>query len=426
MISQGRILNRSVGLAAAFLAVAGQLQAQQPPVEIGPELFLPQPTSSCQHFTPRAAFGPRGGALIVWTHFGVAARYLPRGAEVPGPQFQISTTGGAPAVAAAGEGSFWIAWRNSAFGQDSELFLQHFDSDGLPLSSQSLVTTYPHILSHTLATGPDGDVYVAWTEAVNHLWRLKLQRYGSDGLQVGDEILLDTLDEIGHGLGAPQIAIRESGDLLIAWTRDLTGIEILGRGFTRELQPLGDTVQLASPGSGWQEAAVAPFGDGYLFGWTESFPEAAIFTRIADLAAVPAGPIHRIDDAGGGTPRFGGPRLSTYQGGQPLVVWVQETEDPESTNAWGRLLDSEGAPTGPELLLNDPVAETFGTPGAAVLETAVATGPLGRFLTLWQVAIFSGVGIPDPCDLGQTVMTQQYQHRPSRLATDTRRPAADR
>ena len=415
MISQSRTLNRSRWLVVALLAAASELQAQQPPAKVGPELFLPQPASSCQHFAPEAAFGPRGGALIVWTHFGVAARYLPRGSEIPGPQFQISSTGSSPAVAAAGDRRFWVSWRDSPLGQDQDLFLQQLDPDGLPLTSQVLVSTHPGIVEQTLAAGWQGDVYIAWTEAAKGLWRLKLQRYGQDGLQIGDEVVVDTLDETGSGLGAPQIAVRDSGDLLIAWTRSDSGLEILGRGYTAELAPRGDAVQLADPlDFGWQEADVAPFGDGYLFTWTDSSPERAIFTRFADLAAVPSGPTHRIDDAAGGIPQLGSPRLSTYRGSQPLVAWIQDTDDPLSANAWGRLLDENGAPIGLELLLNEPVVETFGSSLFQVIDLEVAEGPFGQLLALWQIFYYPGIDPPDPCSAGFTVMAQQFRRSPSR------------
>ncbi len=134
------------------------------------------PTPPEQQNRPAVAAAADGRFVVAWQSFlqeggviGVFARRFSSDGTPQAVEFQVNTVTvdeqDAPAVAAADDGGFVIAWAsNSQDGFGHGVFARRFDSAGSALGVEFQVNTYTQAAQFHIAASaaPDGDFVVAW------------------------------------------------------------------------------------------------------------------------------------------------------------------------------------------------------------------------------------------------------------------------
>ena len=151
-------------------------------------------------------------------------------AEKAGPPqpLQISASGvdaAEPAMAAAPDGSFYVAWVNHDAKQ-ADVMLAHFNSDGEPQGSAVRVNrkaggaTAWRGDQPSLAVAPDGTVYVLWTARIEagekHGTDVYLSVSNDRGQSFASEVKVND-DKVPNDHGMHSLAVAKDGRIYAAW-----------------------------------------------------------------------------------------------------------------------------------------------------------------------------------------------------------------
>src|SRR5436305_9722454 len=157
------------------------------PSRLGPEMQVNVTTLGNQ-WQPAVAVGPDGGLMVVWQGppAGLQGRLYdaagrPRGGEIV---LAASSQPEQPRVAADVSGRFLVVWNDAG-----QVKGRLFGPDGQPATEEIAVGFSPRQQGLPDAVAdPAGGFLVAWPENGDHT--LRLQRFGSQGNLVGNEIAL--------------------------------------------------------------------------------------------------------------------------------------------------------------------------------------------------------------------------------------------
>ena len=205
-----------------------------------------------------------------------ARRYASDGTSLGG-EFHVNTyttnTQWRPAIAAASNGDFVIAWESYA-GQDgagSGIYAQRFASDGTARGSEFRVNTQTADEQRrpTVAAEPDGDFVVAWRSNLQDgsAYGVYAQRYASDGTAVGAEFRVNT--HTTGTQGTPAVAAVASGAFVVAW--ESNGQD--GSGYGVYAQRVANGLTVTSP---WSNAKWG-VGSAQRLRWEHNLGTAATF-----------------------------------------------------------------------------------------------------------------------------------------------------
>ena len=325
--------------------------------------------------------------IVVWssgtlnTSEVMARLYHADGSPMTG-EFQVNsyTTGrqGAPAVAAASDGSFIVAWSESDEGppHNREVRARRFFSSGSPnggdLQINSLTTNRQE--NPSIAFLPDDSFVVAFKSYYsagtdNDFSSVQLRRFDSNAQPIGAEFQVNTYTT--EFQSNPSVAVDSLGDFVVAWI-DLP--------YYGKRLPTQDTAKDAAPPRGGPESRVMArrySSDG---------------TAIADpfqVSDVPAFPIKNQSLAIAPDDGF-------------VVAW--EAYDSPGTDTDGRsiqarMFESDGTPNGGQFQVN-----TYTT--SWQMGADVAFHPSGSFLVLWESINY---GVPNgPDGSSDAVRGQQF------------------
>lgn len=275
-----------------------------------------------------------------------------------------------------------------------------------------------------VAMNPRGDFVVGWVRGRAHNASTAVfgRLYAADGSPRTREFRLDR--SAGRAT-AVRLAMMDDGSFVAVFPAQ--GV-LLARRFTSAGTPLGGTLTVAQ--SLVDNLEVGTRGDGsFVVTWEGIF--SGTFARAFDAGGHPLGPEVPVVLA-----RAGRPRLAVRPDGSFLVVWVQlETTGPDAHELFlqGRLFGADGTPRGESFPISDKLSEDLfpfsgydtavdgdgnflvtwfnqgtdlNSPTAWVRRYApdgsplsgpllaghrpagqeIATGPDGRFVSIWQTA----------------------------------------
>ncbi len=210
---------------------------------IGPEFQVNTYTTGDQR-TPRVASDATGGFVVVWqsgTYYGgqdgdrsgvFGQRFDPAGAPL-GSEFRINThTAGAqsqPAVAAAPDGRFVVAWTSRDYfdgsGRDGTgVFARRFDGSGMPAGGEFQVNTYTtgYQQSPAVAADASGSFTVVWESddypkgEDGDRAGIFGQHFAATGEALDEPFQVNTFTA-GNQV-EPDVAASPAGDLVVVWT----------------------------------------------------------------------------------------------------------------------------------------------------------------------------------------------------------------
>jgi len=274
-----------------------------------------------------------------------------------GPEFQVNTYTTAdqllPRVGADADGNFVVVWDSGSYYRDGPdgsrtgISARRFDSAGSPQGSEFLVNTYtvgPQD-SPDVAVTPAGDFLVAWQGGDYYFYQdgslsgAFVQRFTAGGAPLGGEQRANTTT--AGSQEDPAVAVGPAGDAVVVWE------------------------------------SFAGDGDG-----------AGVFAQRYDPAGTPVGPEFQVNTYT--TAQQRAPAVAVDSAGAFVVVWQSGSnydyptdQDGSGRGVFAQRFDAAGARVGGEFQVN-----TY-TTGPQV-SPAVAVGPGGGFVVVWQSGNYSG------------------------------------
>jgi hypothetical protein len=366
------------------------------------------------------ARAPGGEFVVVWSsgagqdgsaYGAFGRRYDGSGAAV-GTEFQINsyTTDYQllPAVVAAADGSFVVAWDSSAnyspnLGQDGErsgVFGQRYDAAGNSVGTEFQVNSYTKFSQFGPSIGitTDGGFVVAWesgpdgysyttsqdgsTSGVFH------QRYESSGARAGGEVQTNVYTTSFQSW--PKVVGTAGGGFVAVWEsgrQDGSAAGIFGRRFDSSGTAVGTEFQVNTYTTSSQSGPVvdAAADGSFVVVWIsapayDNDPEqdgsrSGVFGQRYDSAGARAGTEFRVNSYT--TSYQWNPAVAAADDGSFVVVWSSLFQDGSEQGIFGQHYDSAGARAGTEFQINSYT--TF-----SQRDPSIAAAADGSAVVVWE------------------------------------------
>ena len=411
-----RLARRAVLAVFAVLAVlalggATATRAQMSP--LGGQFQVNTYTTNNQYH-PAVATDSEGNFVIVWTSFGssgtdtsnmsVQAQRWAAGGAPLGGQFQVNTyttsTQRFPAVAAASDGAFVVAWPSlGSTGTDTSedsVQARRYDAGGIAIGGQFQVNAYTTLEQQfpAIAAGSAGNFVVAWESngssgTDTSSTSIQTQRYAANGAALGGQIQVNTYTTGGQL--NPQVAADSAGNFVVVWNSySSTGADgdsqsIQGRRYAADGAALSGQFEVNTyTTSGQRYPAVAADSAGNFVVVWDSFGSAGTDRSSFSIQAqrfaangAALGAQFQVNTYTTAAQRY--PSVAVDGAGRFVVVWQSLGSSGTDADSWsirGRRFAANGVPLGGESQVNSY------TTGDQELPVVAAAGA-GDFVVAW-------------------------------------------
>jgi hypothetical protein len=192
---------------------------------------------------PIVASNPAGDFLVVWespdgSNGGIRGRRFDAAGASVGSEFQVNTytTGYQQyaAVATAADGRFLVVWLSRS---EQDIRGRHYDASGDPVGADFVVNTYTTFSQSypAVAAAGDGSFLVAWESDADILGGVFAQRFDSSSAAVGTEFRVNTYTT--QTQGDPSVAADANGRFVVVWRsrhQDGSGNGVFGQRLCRD------------------------------------------------------------------------------------------------------------------------------------------------------------------------------------------------
>ena len=315
-----------------------------------------------------------------------------------GPEFRVNTYTTSwqrgPDVSVDATGAFVVVWTSQQEGAKG-VFGQRFDSSGVPLGPEFLVSAYTtqSFLQRNLprvASDPSGNFVVVWESVGFDGSGLGVvgQRYSSSGAPLGSKFVVNT-DTTGYQYGG-DVASDGSGNFVVVWQSPEAGnLHIMGQRFAASGVPAGTEFRVGMNFAGQSQQAVAADEAGdFIVVWTN---QSTIFGRRYASSGVPLDVVFKVSE--NTIFQKSTPAVASDASGNFIVVWENFTSD-GPFEIYGRRFSDSGAPLGSEFVV-----------GPGFFGPAVASDAAGNSVVVW---------------LGAGIVGQRYASSGAPLGTQFR------
>jgi hypothetical protein len=363
----------------------------------GPEFRINVFTTGVQRPTSVASAAD-GGFVVVWesnnqdgSGYGIFARqYDATGA--PGSEFQVNqfftSTQSSPAVAAASDGRFVVAW--TSFGQDTNdfgVFARRHDPLGTALGAEFRVNSYlvGAQQSPSVAAAANGSFVVTWESTGGQDGQssgIFGQRYDAVGNRIGAEFRVNVVTTSTQQRA--RVAAAEDGRFVVVWEsfyQDGAGVAVIGRRYDAAGNP-GAEFQVNTYTTSVQAyAAVSMAQDGRFVVVWQSYAQdgqfGGIFGQRYDAGGSPQGAEFLVNTYT--TSNQQRPAVAMAGDGSFVVTWrsYDGLEGMNNAGVRGRMFDVQGDPVGGEFRVNSYTTGLQGTP-------LMSSAPNGSFVVVWR------------------------------------------
>lgn len=376
---------------------SGRIQAQSTP-GAGPEFQVNTFTTDTQQ-NPAIDHDSTGNVVMVWnsvTQDGdggtiIARRYLANGDPASDEiQINATTTGDQtdPAVAAAGDGSFVVAWTTpGADDTETDVVARRFNQAGAAVSDEFRVNTVTadDQFAPAVAGTSAGNFVVAWTSRGEDGSGSGIfaQRFDTTGTPQGTPIAVNTFTE--ESQSNPAVAMDANGNFVIAWSSfsAATSFDIFARRFTAAGDPQ-DAIEFqvnTFTESSQNFPAVASNSSGtFVIAWTSNGQDGAsneVYARRYAANGQPASDEFRVNTDTSGNEQS--PALDFDNAGNLLIAWKGDTGDA----VYAQRYTSAGRPVRDAFQVNTAGAAFNDAPAVAVANDGTAT-------IVWQGQLAGG------------------------------------
>ncbi len=338
-----------------------------------------------------------GNFVVVWSSYGqdgssngVFGQLFDPNCSQLGEEFQINATSsgnqGEPAVAMDAAAGFVVAWQGPGFVEEDQedIFAQRFDPNGLPIGGEFRVNSLAddQQLFPSVAINDNGTFIVVWESSnipeqgdKSICGRL----YDSNGVEFGAQFFINAESLVCR---YPDVAADANGNFAVVWLVDKSRNSIMARMFDPNGTPRTDMFEVSTIGfSSITEPSIAMDAAGnFVVAW-DGDPNLAglddIHARMYDVNGTSISEQFLVNATAVGAQQY--PQAAMNDDGEFVIIWDCRI-DPNSESErdiFGRRFDSLGEPLGDEFQINTFVADDQRNP-------AVAIGPDGRFVAVWQ------------------------------------------
>jgi hypothetical protein len=292
--------------------------------------------------------------------------------SVPGSQSLPRDGGGRQVATSSTAGVTAVVWYDDV---GDNVWVRRFDALGVGGSAQQVHPSGQDWRSPAVAMAADGRFVVVGIQG-DQVWA---RRYDDTGTAVGPSFRVDAGSA---DASQPSVAMNASGAFVIAWRRDMGGVngqDVVVQRFTADGTPDGGLLEVAATRSGDQSApAVALRDDGsFAVAYTGPYSgDPAIFIRQFSASASPELLDEQKLAALGETAPPRGVDVVVDGFGRYLVVW--DVPGGAAPGLYARIATQTGHfPIGVQRLDDAP-------PGGQVQRPSVAALAPGRFAVAWE------------------------------------------
>jgi hypothetical protein len=336
------------------------------------------------------------------------------GAQVNGPEFAVNTyttgTQYAARVAADGDGRFLVVWAGAGPGDASGIFARRYRSSGAPIGEEFLVNSTVGSSEGYPAVDAAGDAgfVVAWDASGDgYGYGIFARRFDANGAPIGDDFQVNTTT-VGNQQYS-DVTVAADGSFVVVWN-DIGydfSYTIRAREYDSNGDPIGTDFQVNTFGTtfNYHPKVTAVAGGGFVVVWDGEglFDYAGIFGRRYDAAGSPIGGEFRVN--GNVLPWDAYPSIAASATGAFVVSWQAADASTSDYDIFARRFDTGGNPIAAQFRVN-----TYTTGGQ--YGSAVGSDREGNFLVSWNE-----VG---PDGSGYGVQARRYSSNGSALGTDFR------
>jgi hypothetical protein len=338
-----------------------------------------------------------GNFAVVWSSYGqdgssngIFGQLFDPNCGRLGEEFQINATSSGnqaePAVVMDTTAGFIVAWQGPGrIEEDQEdIFARRFDPNGLPIGDELLINsmTSDQQLYPSAAMNDDGSFIVVWESANTPEQGDKAicgQLYDSNGVEFGPEFFVNTESSVCR---YADVAADANGNFAVVWLDDKSSNSIMCELFDPNGIPRTDVFQVNTVRfSSLTRPSIAMDSAGRFVVTWDGDPKLAgqddIHARLYDANGTPLGEQFLVNTTTAYAQQY--PQAAMSDDGQFVIVWdcrIDPNSDSER-EIYGQRFDSRGQPAGDEFQVNSYFADDQRYP-------AVAIGPDGRFVAVWQ------------------------------------------
>ena len=284
------------------------LAASTRPAHRSPPSSRSTTTSRTASTFPAVAAAADGRFIVAWSsylqdgaNFGIFARRFNAAGQPQAVEFQVNTRTtnfqNDAAVAIEPDGDFVVAWQS--FGQDDityGIFAKRFDSAGVPQARELQVNTYTtgNQVQASVAIGADGRFVVAWTSGGQDGDDVGVfaRRFDSAGAPQATELQVNTYTTSSQH--RPSAAFGDAGGFVVAWQsflQDGDADGIFARTLQRERSASGrPSSRSTPPRRAFSDTPARPQVDGqFVVTWQSFGPGRLVLAASSPDASPPRG-----------------------------------------------------------------------------------------------------------------------------------------
>ncbi len=325
-------------------------------------------------------------------------RFSPSGAPLGG-QFQVNSTTMEsqlqPAIALDAAGNFTVVW-SSGSPAGWAIAGQRFASSGSPAGSEFVVSSFDPLYQEwpAVAAAADGDFVVAWARqsasGSDPLWSVRAQRFAAGGTPAGPTFQVNTVTSSFQRL--PAIASDPEGDFVVAWQsyasagNDSSAYSVQAQRYSSAGTALGGEFQVNTYTSSFQStAAIAAGADGsFVVAWDSmgsssgDISETSVHAQRFSAAGVSQGSEFQVNEY---TTNYQWlPAVAVDTEGDFVVAWQSfgaSSGDTAGYSLHGRRYSAAGAALGGPFQVN-----SYTTSDQTA--SAMAVDANGDFVVVWK------------------------------------------
>jgi hypothetical protein len=314
-----------------------------------------------------------------------------------GSEFRVNTTTAlsqaSASVASDASGNFVVVWASD--GQDGSLygiFAQRFRAAGSPVGSEFQVNSYTTGLQGvpSVAADGNGNFVVVWPTFVAGGDGIFGQRFNAAGIRQGGEFRVNsyTTGQVSY----PSVAVDVTGNFVVVWNslgQDGSFLGVFGQLFDAFGVPQGGEFQVNTYTTGQERApdvAVDASGN-FVVVWQSSAQDGSgygVFGQRFAASGARRGGEFQVNSFTTFAQPL--PAVASGPGGNFVVVWQSYGHDGSGYGVFGRRFDATGASEGSEFQVNTYTTGVQFIPAVAVDET-------GSFEVVWMSDQDPGAGI---------------------------------
>lgn len=353
---------------------------------VGQEVQVNTHTIDGQRF-PHVAMSDNGEYVVTWASEGqdgdglgiFMQRYHADGSAA-GSEMQVNASTShdqtSPSVAMDSSSNFVITWCSRGSFSDGTFgtFAQRYDTDGMPVGGEILLSTSTagSLMGSDVAMHADGSFVATWqnNDQDGDEGGVFARRVAADGTLLGDEFQVN--DSTSGSQERPSIAMDAQGNFVIVWhSTDLTGDDraIVAKQFAADGTPIGSEFKVNASTTGYQIFPSVAMDDSgnFIVSWTGSGLDPEVGGILAQRFlpdATPNGSEFQVSTNPPSTVSFS--EIAMHPNGAFIVTWDGPNMDGDFREIHVQGYGADATKVGDEIWVNTYTTDAQWVPSIAM------------------------------------------------------------